>query len=780
VIGQPHNAWPVSGVAPFEVRRRTNSDASRWFSQSGFAVFLALAIVAAFPGVVFGPETFFFRDFGCFGYPLAHYARESFWRGEIPLWNPLNNSGIPFLAQWNSMTLYPPVVFCYLFPLGWSLAVFNLGHLFLAGLGMYRLVSAWTRNPQAASLAGIIFAFNGLTLNCLMWPNNISALGWMPWVILAVDRALRNGSKATLLAALLGTLQMLAGAPEIILMTWAVCGALVLARWWKIQQKVVLFRCALIVLMVAGLSAIQLLPFLELLRLSHRDSGFGTAQWSMPFSGWINFFVPLYHAKPAFHGVYVQEGQFWTSSYYPGLVALSLSVVALFCCKSRRTFLLVGLFAGSVLLAWGENAPFYAWIRSAIPQVGFMRYPIKFIVLGIFALSTLAGFGAAAALSPKANGARAQKSLLAGSCAILLIITGAVVQAWFQPAPGANLPAMVSSEALQVLALFLILACLWAYRRTEESNKRALLWGGILVLTAIGLLTHYPWQNPTVNRSAYAPGNVDELLPVALRKVTGGRAMVSPEGRQQLRFSMLENPVQHMLSRRTALFNNCNLLDGIPKVDGFYSLYPREMAEITAAIYSQTNGPAPSLLDLLAVSQVSEPSNPFDWKRRENSLPLVSSPNSLRLVASTDTLRAVLAPDFNPRETLILTKAEAGPLTHQGGARITEVAGKAAELTFQTSAEQPTWILLSQTCYPHWKAYVNGMEAQVHRANHALQALQVPAGVSRVRVVYEDSTFRAGAAVSLASLLVLGLLWAYFGQCLKTRHSTQGFLLQKP
>ena len=86
-----------------------------------------------------GQGTFFHRDFSIFGYPLACYHRESFWRGEFPLWNPLNDCGLPFLAQWNTMTLYPLSLFYLLLPLSWSLGVFCLGHLFLGGMGMYFL-----------------------------------------------------------------------------------------------------------------------------------------------------------------------------------------------------------------------------------------------------------------------------------------------------------------------------------------------------------------------------------------------------------------------------------------------------------------------------------------------------------------------------------------------------------------------------------------------------------------------------------------------------------------
>ena len=56
-----------------------------WLPPGRFALLLALSIFAAYPEVLLGLQTFYYRDFGFFGYPLAHYHRESFWRGEIPL-----------------------------------------------------------------------------------------------------------------------------------------------------------------------------------------------------------------------------------------------------------------------------------------------------------------------------------------------------------------------------------------------------------------------------------------------------------------------------------------------------------------------------------------------------------------------------------------------------------------------------------------------------------------------------------------------------------------------
>src|SRR5688572_7162413 len=166
-----------------------------------FALFLGLLVAAAFPDVLFGLSTFYYRDFGSFGYPLAFHHRESFWRGELPLWNPLNNCGIPFLAQWNTLVLYPPSLIYLLLPLPWSLNLFCLGHLFLGGISAYFLAWHWTRHQLAAACAGVLFAFSGFNLSALMWPAISASLAWAPLVLLWTERACRQGGRAILLAA---------------------------------------------------------------------------------------------------------------------------------------------------------------------------------------------------------------------------------------------------------------------------------------------------------------------------------------------------------------------------------------------------------------------------------------------------------------------------------------------------------------------------------------------------------------------------------------------------
>jgi hypothetical protein len=150
------------------VPEATSAASDAWLTPARFALLLAALIALTWPEILIGSHTFITRDYGFFGYPLAHYHRASFWGGDLPLWNPLNNCGLPFLAQWNTMTLYPGSLLYLLFPLPWSLGVFCLAHLFWGGLGMHLLARRWTGHALGGAMAGMAFALNGLLLNSLM------------------------------------------------------------------------------------------------------------------------------------------------------------------------------------------------------------------------------------------------------------------------------------------------------------------------------------------------------------------------------------------------------------------------------------------------------------------------------------------------------------------------------------------------------------------------------------------------------------------------------------
>jgi hypothetical protein len=105
-----------------------------------------------------------------------------------------------------------------------------------------------------------------------------------------------------------------------------------------------------------------------------------------------NLVVPLFHCSPR-GWCFSQEGQQWTSSYYLGIGALALALIAVVQVRRplARFFAIVAL--GGLLLALGENGFLLGWIKQVCPAISLVRFPIKFVVLTVFAVPLLAAFG---------------------------------------------------------------------------------------------------------------------------------------------------------------------------------------------------------------------------------------------------------------------------------------------------------------------------------------------------------------------------------------------------
>jgi uncharacterized membrane protein YfhO len=71
-------------------------------------------------------------------------------------------------------------------------------------------------------------------------------------------------------------------------------------------------------------------------------------------------------------------------------------------------------------------------------------------------------------------------------------------------------------------------------------------------------------------------------------------------------------------------------------------------------------------------------------------------------------------------------------------------------------------LVIAQSYYHAWHAYVDDKPTALWHANYAFQALEVPAGKHQVSLIYEDNAFRYGAVISLASLAAICVLLARF------------------
>ena len=68
------------------------------------------------------------------------------------------------------------------------------------------------------------------------------------------------------------------------------------------------------------------------------------------------------------------------------------------------------------------------------------------------------------------------------------------------------------------------------------------------------------------------------------------------------------------------------------------------------------------------------------------------------------------------------------------------------------------FVLLRDTYYPGWHAYVDGKRAPLYRANFLFRCVPVPAGEHDVLFRYRPRSFTIGAVISVSTLAVLAVV----------------------
>ncbi len=729
-----------------------------WLTPFRFGVFLVALLALAFFDLISGGRSLWFSDFSAMGLPVVHHHRASVWAGELPLWNPYSNCGAPFLAQWGTMVLYPFSLFYVLFPLPWSLNVFSIGHLLLGGMGMFYLVRAWTGRPLAAGIAGVAFVFNGISMSCLVWPNYVVALAWTPWLARWLRAAWLQGGRPILYSILAAACQLLAGAPELTLLTWFALGTLWLSDVLAGQTAWV--RSGARVLSVVGVAALlcaaQLIPFGELLAQSHRMGAFRPKEWAIPSTGWANLVLPVFRYGPPSDEIpQLQVGQGFLISYYLGLGPLLLSVLALL--RPQRWHV-VGLWILSVLcllLAMGDHFVLHPAVGRWIPAIYTAQFPVKFTLVLAFSLPFLAGLGAAQLLDTF----RLRLMVVLG---VLLAGALMVIAAWgAESADGLQQYPWIWSNAWARLACFLVVVVGLARLSSPDSKPY-----GVVACVLVGMAvmfdgtSHNQTLIPRMNASAFSPGLWAQQNTNASVRLGQARAFLSPQAEQALASRTVQGVENRIISRHLALWSHFNLLEGIPKVNGSSALPMRGQKELERQIYRFRNPELEGVLDFLGVTWFTPGGDPTHWEPRSGAQGWLQVGAHPSFDEKTNLLGRVFSRSFNSaREVWLSSEHSQGFIGRNGSGRIVEqqVGSHRLEATVEMDADGV--LTVAQSYSPDWRAWVNGVEVPLVSANGAFQAVPVPRGLSRVEIRYVDSGFRLGLLISLFT--AVGLTWAW-------------------
>jgi hypothetical protein len=336
----------------------------------------ALALLALLALLVFLPallkrEVFTLRDHFDYFQPLRAFTADELKAGRLPLWNPYSASGEPWLANPQTGVFYPPTWLFLVLPFETAYVLFLFLHLTLLGWGAYLLFAR--RAPPGAAMAGAAaLMFSGPVLSLLDISTILVTLAWVPlalWCALASEQskgAWRRGAFVLALA-------FLGGEPF-----FAALAALLYA---VVRRRRDVLATALLAF---GVSAVQLLPFLEFAANSDRAGGMEDSLifvHSMQLRDWLNTVIPNA----------VKTEQQFIPVLYMGLavIALAIAGVAVGLKTATTRSEVAGwlvLLASAVALSTGP-----AWL-SRLPLTLF-RYPARLVPFAALAVAGLAVIG---------------------------------------------------------------------------------------------------------------------------------------------------------------------------------------------------------------------------------------------------------------------------------------------------------------------------------------------------------------------------------------------------
>jgi len=125
-------------------------------------------------------------------------------------------------------------------------------------------------------------------------------------------------------------------------------------------------------------------------------------------------------------------------------------------------------------------------------------------------------------------------------------------------------------------------------------------------------------------------------------------------------------------------------------------------------------------------------------------------------------LSVLRSPNFDSRHEVILNEGQEmrGDIPRHSQARITQYG--AGSLVVETASPQESYLVLGDAFYPGWKAYVDGVQTDVYRANVMFRAIRLPAGQHRVEMRYTPTFKSLGRWISLgtAMLVLAGVGWS--------------------
>jgi energy-converting hydrogenase Eha subunit A len=708
--------------------------------------------------------------------PQIQFLAQSLARGESPFWNPYVFSGLPQIADPQSMIFSPPFLLLALVngsPSAWAVDVTTLLVQLTGALALMVWCADRRWHWAGALIGGLVFCFGASMAWRLQHTGQVLSLAYMPMALLCLDRALNRRSIFYGLALGVVMASLILGRDQV-----ALLAAYILAAYgiWQIASAASVWRALRRVVVPVGLGALTCIALIAipliLTALYVGDSNRpmidyqGAGRGSLHPALLLTFLMPQvfgaagrmedYWGPPSFAwndtGLFIAQNM---GQVYLGLVPVLLILIALIkgqlFDRDIRFFTAAAVFV--LLYALGWYTPAFHLIYTVLPGVNLYRRPADATFL-IGALGAILSAYAAHRLFERPWEKVGEETI---------VIIGAVIAASVVAALALGLhldrverlgwPLFTAAVGFAASSIALRHA---KPRIAFDPRYAALVLASI---TAMDLA----WNNGPNTSSALPPTVYDAMNPntrnetvVRLEDLTAAGQSDTRRDRVELlglgfhwpNISMthrLENTLGYNPLRLRAYSQATGAGDhiGAPgerKLAPLLPSYRSRLVDLLGLRYIASGAPLESVDPALKPGDflLNAKTDGVWIYENPRALPRVLFPRSAQSIQSATVLDTGTWPTFDPIKTVLIDGPVSAVRTNLGAASPATHTVRIAryrntEVVIDTDSGSGGWVVLNDLWHPWWTVEMDGTAMPLLRANVLFRAVEVPSGRHTVR-----------------------------------------------
>ena len=684
-------------------------------------------------------------------FPWRHAVQASLLRGEWPLWNPYNLCGHPLAAEAQSAPYSPFTLLACLLPAAVSMSYTAAMAMFLAALSGFLFARELDCSEGAALVAAIGW---GLASSIVLYSHTAMGFAtvYLPLLVMAAGRVVRQPgfASAGLLTTAL-TLCTLAGHPESLFLNVLV--GCVYALFELVRNRLVPWRpiaTALAAGLVAfALSAMFLMPLFEafpqsaeLAIKSGQSAGSRGQTTERVLAALARDFFPYLHVRS---WTSPNLGHVGAETAAAGSIVLALAIYAVWRKRSAETWFFASL--GLVCIAAGVR---WAPVSDVLQRVPLLHITLhdRLAFAGAFCLVVLAALGLEEILR------REDRRAAAVTFAVVFVILAAGTFWLTQHVTLESVAGGYGSHKIFAELVFLgIATLLLSTFMVMPANRRWLVAGLIVLLAAQRVVS----ESDTF--STYP-------AEVAWPKL----ALLEP-------LRDVREPFR-VVGRDTAFPPASNTFYGLEDVRGYealtftrffqaYRIWAQPYGSWYYRVDDLTN-PFLSFMNVRYAIQAGALPVPPGWRvvRASGGATLLENQHVIerlfipaRVIVGDTIPDAIVADmsDLRDLRTMAWITAPNPPFERPNGPGTIQLRSRSlgGEYLFDAEMQGDGWVVLSDTAWKGWHAYVDGRRVKMTRANSAFLGVYLPAGRHAVRIVYRPLSFVRGRAITFGTLLLI-------------------------